>query len=273
MGRFDGKVAYITGAARGQGRSHALHFAREGARVAIFDLCRQIDSVEYNLATEADLAESVRLCEAAGAEVIADRVDVRDFAAVDAFTQRVLAQWGRIDIHVANAGILSVASIVDMSPQMFRDMIDVNLTGVFNSVKSVASGMIARKYGRIICTGSASSSVGFPSLCHYTAAKHGVDGFVKALAHEFGPHGVTINLVAPNGVGTGMILNDTLYRLQSPGNPTLEGAKPGFAWGNAIPMPFVEAEDVSRIVLFLASDAARYTTGSIVKCDLGRTAW
>ena len=273
MKRFANKVVYISGAARGQGRSHAVHFAREGARIAVFDLCAQISSIKYDMPDDADLAETVRLCEAEGAEVLAARVDVRDGDAVDAFTQKVLKRFGRIDVAVANAGIFGCTRVVDMPHQMFRDMIDVNLTGVFNTVKSVAPGMIANKYGRIICTGSVCSIMGFPNVAHYVAAKHGVDGLVKALAHEFGADGVTINLVVPNGVGTEMILNEPTYKLMSPDNPTLEGAKAGFASGNAIPLPYIEAEDVSKVVMFMASDDARYTTGSVVKCDLGRTSW
>lgn len=273
MKRFENKVVYISGAARGQGRSHAVHFAREGARIAIFDLCGRVGSVKYDLGTAADLAETVRLCEAEGAQVISGKVDVRDYDAVDAFTGGVIKSWGRVDVLVANAGILGFSRIVEMPPQMFRDMIDINLTGVFNTVRSVAPHMVERKHGRIICTGSVCSSIGFPNLCHYVAAKHGIYGLVKSLAHEFGPDGVTINLVAPNGVDTGMILNESTYKLMSPDNPTLEAAKPAFATGNAIPLPFIKAEDVSKVVMFMASDEARHTTGSIVKCDLGRTSW
>lgn len=271
--RFEGKVVYITGAARGQGRSHAVHFAREGAHIAIFDLCKQIGSVVYKMSTDADLAETVRLCEAEGAEVISGKVDVRDYDAVNAFTHQVLDRWGRIDVLVANAAIFGNSRLVDMSPQTFRDMTDVNLMGVFNTLRCVAPAMLKRKYGRIVCVGSVCSVMGYPNVSHYVAAKHGVDGLVKALAHEFGGDGVTINLVAPNGVATDMILNQPTYNLVSPDNPTLEGAKPAFAWGNAIPLPYIAPEDVSKVVLFMSSDEAQYTTGSVVKCDLGRTSW
>lgn len=273
MGRFEGKSVFVTGAARGQGRSHAVHFAREGADVAVSDLCGQVATVPYEMSTEDDLAETVRLCEAEGARVVSGRVDVRDYDQVDAFGKRVVEELGKIDVLVANAGIFGNSKLIEMPPQMFRDMVDVNLTGVFNTLRCVIPGMVERQYGRIICTGSVCSLMGFPNVSHYVAAKHGVDGLVKSLAHELGPENVTINLLVPNGVGTAMILNQPTYELMSPDNPTLEAAKPGMATGNAIPLPYVEPEDVSRVVLFMASDDARYTTGSAVKIDLGRTSW
>lgn len=273
MRRFEGRTVVVTGAARGQGRSHAIAFAREGADVAILDVCAQVATVPYAMATEDDLAETVRLVEAEGGRVISGVVDVRDYDAVDAFARSVLDARGKIDVLVANAGIFGNARLIEMPPTMFRDMVDVNLTGVFNTIRCVAPSMIEREYGRIVCTGSVCSIMGFPNVSHYVAAKHGVDGLVKSLAHEFGPHGVTINLLAPNGVGTDMILNQPTYDLLNPDDPTIEGAKPGMAWGNAIPLPWIEPEDVSRVVLWMASDDARYTTGSVVKCDLGRTSW
>lgn len=273
MRRFEGKAVLVTGAARGQGRSHAIHFAREGADVAVCDICAQVATVPYEMSTEGDLAETVRLCEAEGARVVSDQVDVRDYEQVDAFARRVLSELGKIDVLVANAGIFGNSRLVDMPPQMFRDMVDVNLTGVFNTLRCVVPGMVERRYGRIVCTGSVCSLMGFPNVSHYVAAKHGVDGLVKSLAHEVGPENVTINLLVPNGVGTGMILNEATYRLMSPDDPTLEASKPGMATGNAIPLPYVEPEDVSKVVLFMASDDARYTTGSAVKIDLGRTSW
>jgi SDR family mycofactocin-dependent oxidoreductase len=272
MKRFEGRTVLVTGAARGQGRSHALHFAREGADVAICDICDDIGTVPYDLSTESDLAETVRLCEAEGAGVLSDRVDVRNWDEVDAFAQRALARFGQIDVLMANAGIFGATPIAEMPPEMFADMIGVNLIGVFHTIRAVLPSMLERQYGRIIATGSVCSITGVPNVGHYVAAKHGVAGLIKSVAKEVGGSGITANYLVPNGVGTKMIRNEAIYQLMSPDDPTEEASLPGYAAMNAIPKPWIEPEDVSKVVLFLASEDGRYTTGSAAKIDLGATA-
>jgi SDR family mycofactocin-dependent oxidoreductase len=272
MSRFDEKVAFITGAARGQGRSHAVAFAREGAALALVDICAEVDSTPYEGTTTADLEETVRLCEAEGASVLADEVDVRDFPALQAFADRAAAEHGKVDIVVANAGIFGHTPIAEQSPEMFSEMIDVNLKGVFHTIRVVLPGMIERGYGRVIATGSVCSLIGYENVGHYVAAKHGVAGLIKTVAREVGRYGVTANLVVPNGVGTKMIRNDATYKLMNPDDPTEEGSLATMSAMNAIPLPWVDPDDVSKLVLFLASDDARYTTGAMMKIDLGATA-
>ncbi len=272
MTRFEGRSVLVTGAARGQGRSHALHFAREGADLAICDICADIGTVPYELSRESDLAETVSLCEAEGAKVVSERVDVRDWGQVEAFVGRAESELGKLDVAVANAGIFGHEQIAEMAPERFADMVDVNLKGVFHTIRAVLPGMRERQYGRIIATGSVCSIIGFPNVGHYVAAKHGVAGLIKTVAKEVGAEGITANYVVPNGVGTAMIRNQPTYELVSPDNPTEEEAIPIWAAMNAIPKPWVEPEDVSKVVLFLASDDAQYTTGSAVKVDLGATA-
>lgn len=272
MKRFEGRTVLVTGAARGQGRSHALHFAKEGADLAICDICEEIESVPYTLSSEANLADSAQMCEAEGAKVLSGRVDVRNWTEMESFVARALEQFGKIDVAVANAGIFGHQPIAEMDPQRFADMIDVNLRGVFHTVRAVLPSMRQRKYGRIIATGSVCSLIGFPNVGHYVAAKHGVAGLIKTVAKEVGAEGITANYVVPNGVGTDMIRNRPTYELVSPEDPTEEAAMPIWAAMNAIPKPWVQPEDVSKAVLFLASEDAAYTTGSALKVDLGATA-
>jgi SDR family mycofactocin-dependent oxidoreductase len=270
--RFEGRTVFVTGAGRGQGRAHAVAFAREGADVAVSDICRDISTVPYELSADGDLAETVSLCESEGVKVLADHVDVRDFGQVEGFVGRVLGEFGKVDVLVANAGIFGATPVAEQSPEMFADIIDVNLKGVFHTIRAVLPSMIEREYGRIIATGSVCSLIGVPNVAHYVASKHGVAGLIKSVAKEVGASGITANYVCPNGVGTRMIRNDAIYRLMSPDDPTEEASLPGYAAMNAIPIPWIEPEDVSRVVLFLASEDGRYTTGTAMKIDLGATA-
>jgi SDR family mycofactocin-dependent oxidoreductase len=271
MGRFDGKSVLISGAARGQGRAHAVAFAAEGADVAIFDICAKLPSTAYAGTTREELDETARLCEAEGARAVVGVADVRDAAAVESFVDGATQELGKIDIVVANAGILNNGDIATMDPETFSETIDVNLVGVFNTIRPVLPGMIERKYGRVIATGSITSIRGFAHLGHYTAAKHGVAGLIKSIAREVGDYGVTANYIVPNTVNTTMLINDAAYAHISPQDPTAEAMGQKFAELNVISKPWIEPEDVSKVVLFAASDDARYTTGSMLSVDLGIT--
>jgi len=271
MRRFEGKSVLISGAARGQGRAHAIAFAEEGADVAIFDICKKLPSTAYPGASSADLEQTVDACKAAGANVLVEHIDVRDAAGVEAFANRATAELGKLDIVVANAGILHNQSIAEMDAETFAETIDVNLKGVFNTIHPVLPGMIERRYGRVIATGSIASIRGFAHLGHYAAAKHGVAGLIKSIAREVGDFGITANYIVPNTVNTTMLQNESAWALVSPGDPTRDGMGQVFAEKNVISVPWIEPEVVSRIVLFAASDDARYTTGSMISVDLGIT--
>jgi SDR family mycofactocin-dependent oxidoreductase len=273
VGRFDGRVALVTGAARGQGRAHAIALAREGADLAVCDLCADIGSIPYPLGTSADLDETVRMIEAEDRRAVRGEVDVRSGDEMRAFADRAAAELGRIDILVANAGIFASAALLhEMEEDTFDDMIAVNLKGVWLAIKAVVPHMIEHTYGRVVVIGSTAGLVGAPNFGHYCASKHALDGLVKTLALEQGANGITANIVAPTCVATGMILNDTLYPIFNETEPTQEGMAEVMTSLHAIPRPWLEPEDVTKVVLFLASDDARYSTGGIYKVDMGWTA-
>lgn len=270
MGRFEGKTVLITGAARGQGRSHAVGFAREGADVAICDICTDIGTIPYPMGTSDELAETARLVEAEGRKVISATVDVRSWEQQNAFAQRAIAELGKIDVLVANAGIFCSAMMLDqLTEEAFDDMWQVNVKGVWLSMKAVIPHMAERKYGRVVVTGSTAGYIGAPFFGHYCASKHAVYGLVKTLANEQGANGITCNAVAPTGVGTTMILNDTLYGIFNAENPTQQSMADILTAAHAIPEPWIEPEDVTGVVLFLASDDAKKMTGGVVKVDMG----
>jgi SDR family mycofactocin-dependent oxidoreductase len=272
MGRFEGKTVLVTGAARGQGRSHAVAFAREGADVAICDICKDVPTIPYPMGTSAELAETARLVEAEGRKVVADTVDVRKWDQIDGFTQRAISELGKVDVLVANAGIFGSAMMLDqLTEEAFDDMWHVNVKGVWLSMKAVIPHMASRKYGRVVVTGSTASYIGAPYFGHYCATKHAIDGLVKTLANEQGANGITCNAVAPTGVGTTMILNQTLYDIFNAEQPTQESMAAILQAAHAIPEPWLEPEDVTKVVLFLASDDAAKMTGGSIKVDMGYT--
>ena len=274
MGKLDGKVAVITGGARGQGRSHAVTLAREGADIVICDIASQIDTVPYPMATSADMEETVRLVEDLDRRCVAVQADVRDGAQMQAVVDRVLSEFGKVDILLANAGISSTSTVVDMTDEQWRDMIDTNLTGVFNSIRAVLPHMIERRSGRIVATASMAGRVGMPNIAHYVAAKWGVIGLVKSVAMEVAQYGITVNAVCPTTVNTPMIHNDATYKLFRPDleNPTADDALAAFSSLNVLPIPWVEPEDISNAILFLISDDARYITGTAVEVAAGMNA-
>lgn len=271
MGKLTGKVALITGGARGQGRSHAVTFAREGADIVICDLVSQIATVPYTMSNPDDMAETVRLVEEQDQRCIAVEADVRDSAQMDAVVARALGEFGQIDILIANAGIVAPVAFVDIDDDRWDDMIDTDLGGVFKSIRAVAPHMLERGSGRIIATSSQVGRTGVPGLAHYVAAKWGVIGLVKSAALEFGPHGITVNAVCPTNVDTLMIQNPAMYSLFAPDivNPLREDVVPGFTSLNALPIPWVEAKDISEGMLYLASDSGRYVTGETLSIAAG----
>ena len=271
-GRVEGKVAFITGAARGQGRSHAIRLAQEGADIIAVDLCGQVASVPYAMATPADLAETVQQVEALDRRIVAAQADVRDFGALKAALDAGVAQLGRLDIVSANAGIASIGRADELTEQSWGDMIDINLSGVWRTAKAAIPHLIAGgRGGSIILTSSAAGLTGVQNIAHYVSAKHGLVGLMRSLALELAPHSIRVNSLHPTYVDTDMIQNQALYRVFRPDleNPTADDARAVLATVNTLPVPWVEAVDVSNALLFLASDEARYITGVALPVDAG----
>lgn len=274
-GRLQNKVAFITGAARGQGRSHALRLAEEGADIIACDLAEQIPTVPYSGATEEDLAETVRLVEQMDRRIVAKKVDVRNQAGLDELVAEGVAEFGRLDIVLANAGIMSLAPTVEITDDVWNETIDINLTGVWRTCKASIPHMIkAGNGGSIVLTSSTAGFSGFGNLAHYVAAKHGVVGLMRTMANELAQHWIRVNTVHPTNVETDMIMNEPTYRLFAPEfeHPTKEDARPAFLNMNLLPIPWVEARDISNAILFLASDEARYITGVALPVDAGQLA-
>jgi SDR family mycofactocin-dependent oxidoreductase len=265
-GRVEGKVAFITGAGRGQGRSHAIRLAEEGADIIAVDICEDYDTVAYGMSTEADLAETVKAVEALDRRIVAAKADVRDAAGLKAAVDDGVAQLGRLDIVCANAGICTVNSWHEVTPAVWQDTLDTNLTGVWNTMVACAPHLIAAGGGSIICTSSTAGIKGLPFFAPYVAAKHGMVGIAKTMANELAEHSIRVNTVHPTGVRTPMAdglggLNLLLERD--------ENLAPLFM--NSLPIESVEARDISNAVLFLASDEARYVTGLEFTVDAGNT--
>ncbi|GLZ06619.1 oxidoreductase [Actinomadura sp. NBRC 104412] len=269
---LDGQVAFITGAARGQGRSHAVTLAAAGADIIAVDICEQMDTVGYGLATAEDLAETVRQVEALGRRIVARPADVRDTGSLRAAVDDGVRELGRLDIVVANAGILSSGSLGELSERAWRDMIDVNLTGVWRTTKVAIPHILAGgRGGSIVLTSSVAGLKSYPNVAHYVAAKHGVVGLMRALAVELAPHGIRVNTVNPTQVDTDMIQNDVMYRLFVPEeeNPTKEQFAAASRATALLPVDWIESVDVSNALLFLTSDMARYITGVALPIDAG----
>jgi SDR family mycofactocin-dependent oxidoreductase len=271
---FDGKVVVITGAARGQGRSHALEFARLGADVAVCDLGHDLGSVGYPLATPDDLAETVRLVEEQGRRCMSSVADVRDLDAMLAFVDGTKAELGSVDVLVANAGVSAMGSICTMDATEWSETIDTNLTGVFNAMRAAAPHMRRQRWGRIIGISSMMGRSSNPGIPAYVASKWGVIGLCKSVAYELAGFGVTVNAIAPGNVSTPMIHNETLYGLMRPDleHPTREDVAQAMTALHAQPVPWIEPEEVTAAVVFLASEAARHITGSVIDVDAGASA-
>jgi SDR family mycofactocin-dependent oxidoreductase len=277
MGRVEGKVAFITGAARGQGRSHAIRLAQEGADIIAVDIAQSIPGMEpyYAGSTEEDLQETVRQVEALDRRIFARKADVRDFAGLKAALDEGVAELGHVDIVSANAGIFTFGEPSDKVEDAEWEMVnDINAKGVWHTAKAVIPHLIEQGTGgSIILTSSTAGLKGTPNVVAYTAAKHAVVGIMRTLALELAPHSIRVNTVHPTGVATNMILNEAAFKLFLPHveHPTQEQAAEVFRSTNALPIPWVEPVDISNAVLYLASDEARYVTGTELKIDAGYT--
>lgn len=278
MARLTDKVVFITGAARGQGRSHAVRCAEEGADIIAVDICSDLPDVGYTRTTDADLEETVRLVEATGRKIVARKVDVRDYAALaDAVETGVVTFGGRLDVVSANAGIGSTFSrnhMHNLPLSTWEEMIDINLSGVWHTVKATVPHMIAAGNGGcVVLTGSSAALRGFANIGHYVTAKHALLGMMKSMTLELGPLGIRVNSLHPCNVDSDMLHNSAVYKLFLPEteNPTREEFAEKAKALTALRVPWVEPVDVSNALIFLASDEARYITGVALPVDAGTT--
>jgi len=270
---FQDRVVFITGAAHGMGRSHALAFAREGARLVLCDACRQYNTVPYELAQPEELSALAREIEQMGRPVIASQTDVTQLAAMQELVERAQQEFGPIDIVVANAGIYSFAPSWEMSEEQWDETINVDLKGVWITCKVSIPQMLARHSGKIICIASTAGIKGMANLVHYVAAKHGVLGLVKTLAIELAPYNINVNAVCPTSVDTAMCRNQALYDVFAGGpgpQATYEHMLSLMNQLNLFPdRDLLPPEAVSAAVLWLASDEARHLTGCALPVDAG----
>jgi SDR family mycofactocin-dependent oxidoreductase len=273
MGQLDGRVAVITGGGRGQGRSHALALAAEGAAVVVCDIAAPIATVPFPLASKEDLDETVRLVTEAGGRCVGLVADIRDTAQVNAVVETTLAEFGRLDILVANAAICTSAPLDDITDEAWSDMIDTNLTGTFKCLRAVLAPMKAQGYGRIVVVSSMTGRHGNPNLAHYSSSKFGVIGLAKTLALEVAKSGITVNVMCPTSVNTPMVHNEVNYKLFCPDieNPTIDDVRPRFASLNPMGIPWIEPEIFSRAVLYLVTDPG-FITGAVHEVGAGISA-
>jgi SDR family mycofactocin-dependent oxidoreductase len=268
MSDLTGRVALITGAARGQGRSHALRLASDGADLVLCDVCSDFGSTDYPGATFEDLQETVQMVEkATGRRVLARQADVRDLDAMQSLADEALSEFGRLDVVVANAGVMSAGRAWELTPEQWKDVIDVNLTGTFYTLKAAVPAMIsAGNGGSIIVISSAAGRKGTPFAAHYSASKHGLVGLARTFALELGEHDIRVNTVHPVGVATLMVSGPTFPKLLAEVTLTI-----GPTYMNTLPYEFLQPEAVTNMVAWLAGDESRYCTGSEFVIDLGNT--
>lgn len=278
MGRVDDKVVLVTGAARGQGRRHAVRLAEEGADVILFDICRDIDHNGYPLATEGDLADAVREVEKAGHRVTSAVVDVRDRAALEKALSAAIAEMGRLDVVVANAGICPLGA--DQPIGAFANAFDVDFVGVVNTVHAAlpylragASIITVGSVAGLLAEKAPAGSMGPQGAggAGYNLAKQFIDRYTMALATQLAPLSIRANVIHPTNVNTGMLHNEPMYKMFRPDleHPTKDDAMLSFPLMQGMPIPYVEPEDVSHAVCYLASDESRYVTGVQLKVDAG----
>jgi SDR family mycofactocin-dependent oxidoreductase len=271
---FSGKTALITGAARGQGRSHAVELARRGANIVAVDICDHVETADQIPSSKEDLAETVRLVEEVGGRCLPVQGDVRSDEQMQAAAINGIQEFGRIDILLANAGMMHIAQFGDTTPESFTVQVDVMLNGVANSIRAVLPGMREQGYGRIVATGSGGARAGFANLTAYCAAKWGVIGLCKSLALEVAKEGITVNVVNPFTVNTMLNWNETFYKVMRPDleNPTKEDAVAVLRTLNEVPIDYLEPIDISNAILYLVSDGAQYVTGTVLDVMAGRNA-
>jgi SDR family mycofactocin-dependent oxidoreductase len=275
MGRVDGKVAVITGAARGQGRSHAVRLAEEGADIIGLDLppATEMGSVTYAMAGEDDLVQTVKLVEAAGGRMIAATADVRSQEQVDEAVRSGLDAFGHVDIVSANVGILGSGEFTwEIPDARWQDSLDINVTGVWHTIRATVPHMIeAGRGGSVIITSSTAGLRGTPRTAAYTSSKHAVVGLMRTLAMELAPHSIRVNSIHPTTVATDMILSSSRFKRFRPDleNPTVDDVAEVLAPLNLLPVPWLEPVDISNALLWLASDEARYVTGVTLPVDAG----
>lgn len=271
MGTLDGKVAFITGVARGQGRSHALRLATEGADIIGVDICADIASSGYAMASREELDETVRLVEAAGGKMVGSVADVRDFHQLKTALDAGVEHFGRLDIVCANAGIATMAFgelTIDEELDQWNDVLNVNLVGAFHTVKAAIPHLISgERGGSIVLTSSTAGLRGFGGMqgggLGYAASKHGIVGLMRTLANALAPHNIRVNTVHPTGVNTMMAVNPaiTAFLENYPGGgPHLQ---------NPLPVEMLEPEDISAAIAYLVSDQAKYVTGVTFPVDAG----
>jgi (+)-trans-carveol dehydrogenase len=272
-GRVAGKVAFITGAARGQGRSHAVRLAQEGADIIAVDICQPFDNSPAPAATTEDLLQTAEMVKGLGRRIVIAEADVRDYESLKSAVDDGAEQLGGLDIIVANAGIGTVGNRLDrLKEDIWQEMIDVNLGGVWKSVKAGVPHLLAGgRGGSIILTSSVAGLKTYPYTGHYVAAKHGVVGLMRTFAVELGAQSIRVNSVHPTHVNTPLLHNEPTYRMFRPDleNPGPYDMAPVCQSFHMLPIPWVTAEDISNAVLFLASDEARYITGLALPVDAG----
>jgi SDR family mycofactocin-dependent oxidoreductase len=267
MGNLDGRVAFITGAARGQGRAHAVRLAAEGADIVAVDICRDIDSMDYPNATPDDLDETIKLVENEGRRIVGYKADVRDADALAQAVDEGIREFGRLDIVIANAGIIRLGGDGDRR-QIFRDIVDVNLIGVWNTVEAALPALIdGGRGGSIVLTSSSAGLKGTGTDRAggqaYTAAKRGLVGLMQVWANELAQHWIRVNTIHPTGVATGMVMNETMGKLIESGDVAIA------AMQNALPIQVLMPEDIAGAVAWLVSDEAKFITGVAWPLDAG----
>jgi SDR family mycofactocin-dependent oxidoreductase len=271
-GRVEGKVAFITGAGRGQGRSHAVRLAEEGADIIAIDICHDVKGA-LPMATAEDLAETAKMVEALDRRIVTHQADVRDLDALKAAVDDGVAQFGRLDIVLASAGVAMMGGRADkMSVGAWEHTIDINLTGVWNSARVAIPHLISGgRGGAIVLTSSVGGEHAMPFMSHYISAKHGVIGLMRSLAVELGQHDIRVNSVLPTNVNTPMYMNQGLFRSLRPDleNPTADDIRPIAEAQHVLPIGWVEPVDISNAILFLVSDESRYITGIELPVDGG----
>lgn len=266
---FSGDVVLITGAAHGQARIHAREFAKAGANLALCDIAQDVETIYYPMGRESELAETAEQCRAHGVDVLTRICDVRDDRQVSAFVDDAVGEFGKIDVAIANAGVASIVDVVDMTEQEWDDLLDINLKGVFLTLKYAARKMIEQgQGGRLIATGSVHSFTGVPGSAHYVAAKHGVAGLCKSLAIELAPHKIRVNYVCPTAANTHMV-----EAMTDPRVPENHGERLFATTGSWNLLdegsPPIEPIEITQAILWLASDASLYVTGSALPIDAG----